>query len=73
VAERRAWANAHIGSNFADFDGRKLKAFHDPSFDPPLIRRWLGDRPIECLALWSEADASDALRLFPEAAIAVDR
>jgi hypothetical protein len=70
VAERRAWTVAHIGSIVADFDGRKLKAFYDPKFDPPLMRRWLGDRPIEYLTVWSEADATDALRLFPEAAIA---
>ena len=72
VAERRAWLHAHMGSIFADFDGRKLKALHDPKFDPPLIRRWLGDRPTECLTVCSEADATDALRLFPEAAVAVE-
>ena len=70
--ERSAWMRDHLGSTLIYHRSpTHIAAFGDPKFAPPLIRRWLGDPAVQWITVWSEAERTDAVRLFPEATIVV--
>jgi hypothetical protein len=72
VRERKAWIAAHSPKmHWGSLRGDPTMLAGDESQSPGILRRWLGDKPMERVDLyWGErVESSDWRRLFPEATI----
>ncbi len=71
VADRKAWSEAHppwLGSKTGT--GTPIEcAKRNESADPSQLRRWLGDSAIDLIEVFSDDNASAAIKLFPEAQV----